>query len=98
MKQYECTCIIKPDRDEDTEKIIENIKDIIDKSNGKVNDIDEWGLRKLAYPVKNYKEGYYVVFDLSFETDDVKTFKSQLQKESDIIRYLIVKNEGEENA
>ena len=60
MNLYETIYILKPDMEEEAIKAaVERFKNIIEE-NGEMDTIDEWGKRKLAYPIQYYKEGYYV--------------------------------------
>lgn len=54
---YETILILDPALNEEEIKGIENrIKEIIEKENGKLEEVDHWGKRRLAYPVKKKKE------------------------------------------
>ena len=69
MNKYEGVFILKSDMEEETrKKVFEKIVSTITED-GKVENVDEWGNRKLAYEINYIKEGYYYV--VSFET---KTF------------------------
>jgi len=67
MNKYESMYILKPDLDEETRKsLIEKFKALVESNGGKVEKIDEWGSRKLAYEINYIKEGYYVL--MTFES------------------------------
>tara|TARA_B100002049_G_C15829018_1_gene270239 strand:+ start:19 stop:339 length:321 start_codon:yes stop_codon:yes gene_type:complete len=92
MNCYEHTFITKQDLVENqSKKIINKYEDIINKNSGKVIKIEEWGLRSLAYKIKNNKKGIY--FHIKFEGEG-KTIE-ELEKAENIdqmlIRYLTVK-------
>ncbi len=58
---YELLYIIDPDRtEEETAALVERFKSLIE-ANGTVNEVEEWGKRKLAYLVNDKPEGYYVL-------------------------------------
>lgn len=58
---YEVLYIIDPDKgEEDTKAIVEKFKALIEE-NGSLTEMEEWGKRKLAYPINDKPEGYYVL-------------------------------------
>ncbi|MBQ4382116.1 MAG: 30S ribosomal protein S6 [Oscillospiraceae bacterium] len=60
-EKYEALYIIDQDLSaEDTAALVEKFKTLIE-ANGTVTEIDEWGKRKLAYPINDKPEGYYVL-------------------------------------
>ena len=62
MNKYEIMFIVKPDVEDDARNaLIESFKGILTANGGTVDNVDEWGLRDLAYEIKDYKKGYYVV-------------------------------------
>ena len=66
MNCYEHTLIAKQDLSESqNKKLIDKYEDIINKNLGKVLKTEKWGLRNLAYKIKNNKKGYY--FHIKFE-------------------------------
>ncbi len=60
-EKYELLYIIDPDlNEEDTSAIVEKFKSLIE-ANGTLGEVEEWGKRKLAYPINDKPEGYYVL-------------------------------------
>jgi small subunit ribosomal protein S6 len=55
--------------------------------------MERWGKRKLAYPIKHFTEGYYVLGRLQLKSTAGKEVESSLQISEDVIRYLLVKAE-----
>ena len=62
---------------------------------GEVAAIDHWGRRELAYPINDRENGYYVVTHLSTTPDRLPEFERLLQLDEELLRYLIVVNEGD---
>ena len=92
MNNYEHTFITKGDLPESqNKKLVDKYENIINKNLGKVLKTEEWGLRTLAYRIKNNKKGYY--FHIKFE--GVGKTIEELEKAENIdemlIRYLTVK-------
>lgn len=89
MREYECMYILDPSVEEKDGKIEEIRKWMEDK--GGVDDVDVWGNRKLAYPIKKKEEGYYVVVRFRSTPDGVQELKERLRMEPAILRFLIVR-------
>ena len=65
INKYETVFIINPELDEEaTKALVEKFTGLI-AANGTTEKVDEWGKRKLAYPIQDYTEGYYVVVNFS---------------------------------
>ena len=92
MSCYEHTIITKQDLPEgQTKKIINRYESIIEKNSGKVLKVEEWGLKNLAYIIKNNRKGFY--FHIKF--DGTEKTVEELAKAENIdemlLRYLTVK-------
>lgn len=93
MNKYECTFIVKPEKEEDIDGILDKIKNFIEKKKGKVEGFDKWGTKKLAYSISGYEDGYYTVMSFDFVPDKINQIKDFMKKNSNVIRYLIVSKE-----
>lgn len=82
--------IITPDHEENqTETLIENVKGIIEQ-NGNIVHIDNWGKRRLSYPIRKRTEGYYVIYVFECETSFVAQLNQALRVNEAILRHMIV--------
>jgi small subunit ribosomal protein S6 len=98
-RRYETICIIKPDLGDETIKgIIAKASDSLKGGGGQVNKVDEWGRRRLAYPIQKKNEGYYVLFDYLSSGDASKELERILKLNEDVVRYQTVRFEGNEPA
>lgn len=91
MKNYEIMFIVRPTlAEEDVKQVVKKFEDIITSNGSKVTKVDEMGQRELAYEIKDFKSGYYFVFEVE-TTDDkaIKEFDRLALISSDIIRHLI---------
>ncbi len=93
MKKYEVMFIIDPTlEDAQKDATVETVKGII-ASEGEVENVDVWGMRKLAYPIQKKNEGYYVVIDFSAETELPKELDRRLRISDNVIRHMIISKE-----
>ena len=89
MTNYEVLFIIDPAlEDEKKEATIEAVKDII-AAEGEVGNVDVWGMRKLAYPIKKKSEGYYVVIEFKAQPTLPKELDRRLKISDNVMRHLI---------
>lgn len=92
MNHYETICIVNPTLDDDALKeAIDKFSELIKKLKGFVVKIDEWGKRKLAYEVKRFDKGYYVVLDFCALPKIVTELERSLKLDDRILKYITVK-------
>ncbi|MCI8545361.1 MAG: 30S ribosomal protein S6 [Bacilli bacterium] len=95
MRNYEIMFIVRPTLGEDEiKKVVENFASILTSNGAKVIETKEMGQRELAYEIKNFKSGYYFVFDVEANDDKaIKEFDRLSLISNDIVRHLITKIE-----
>lgn len=92
MHDYELVAIISPEADEDgVSKIVDKVTQSIDSRGGAVEEIKNWGKRKLAYPIKRFMEADYIVAHFKLMPKSVKELEREIGGLADILRYLVVK-------
>lgn len=93
MKKYETMFIFAPTTDEETRNnILDRFKGIIEE-NGSVDSIEEWGSRKLAYEIKDFKEGYYVLVNFEANNDAVNELNRIAKITDPVIRHMVIRDE-----
>ncbi len=91
MKKYELLATIKPNLDNDeADKVIAKIEDIISSLKGNVIDTEKVGRKKLAYDVKGYRDGFVALIKLNIEADKIVEFKRQLKLNENVIRTMFL--------
>tara|TARA_B100001765_G_C19358641_1_gene273726 strand:+ start:16 stop:342 length:327 start_codon:yes stop_codon:yes gene_type:complete len=92
MNCYEHTLIAKEALSENQSKeLIDKYKNIISKNLGKVLKTEEWGLRTLAYRIKNNKKGFYFHIKLEGIGNTIKELEKAENMDKVLLRYLTVK-------
>ena len=92
MQLYETIYIVKQDLDSKALKDIEEKYDNLLKLNKATIEYKEnWGLRNLAYKIKNYKKGYYYLVVFNGEKESVKEMERNFRIDENIIRWLTSK-------
>lgn len=97
MKDYEAVYIFDSALEEPTinEKIERFHELVTGNDGGNVDAVDHWGRRPLAYPIMDRDNGYYVVAHFSTSPERLPEFERLLQLDEEVLRYLIVVNEGD---
>ena len=90
MRTYELMYVLNPAIGDDNIKSeMERIQSIVE-TQGKVQNTDVWGRRKLAYEIQDEQEGYYVLVHFESEPDFPKEIERLLKISDSVLRYLIV--------
>lgn len=93
MRTYEAIFIVQPLLDnEEADKLLDSFVQQIRKDS-EVIKTTKWGKKKLAYPIRNYEEGYYYLLNFKTSPKDLGEIERKLRLHDDVIRHLIVKVE-----
>jgi small subunit ribosomal protein S6 len=92
LQEYELIYIVNPDAAEDAlENRVNNISQYITGKEGVVDAVDKWGKKRLAYPIKHFQEGNYVLTKFKMSPAHCKELEANLRISEDVIRHLLVK-------
>ncbi len=91
LNKYETMFIIDATLDEEaTTAIVEKMKSLIE-ANGTAENVDIWGKRKLAYPINDMNEGYYVLINFAAEPAFVSELERIYNITEGVIRSIVIK-------
>ncbi len=91
MRSYELVYIAHPELDESTlTNLEERITGWIDAAGGKINKVDRWGKRRLAYEIQKQTDGYYFIIDLEMPADACIVVERDLRLSEQILRFMII--------
>jgi len=92
MRRYETIYIGNPNLDDEALKeVVAKFSDLIKKQKGFIIKIDEWGKRKMAYEVKRFDKGHYVLLDFCGLPEMVMELERNLKLDDRILKYSTVK-------
>ncbi|AEB10424.1 30S ribosomal protein S6 [Desulfobacca acetoxidans] len=92
MNRYETIFIINPDLgDDETHSVIDKFTGIVGAQNGVQLKLEDWGRRRLAYKIKKFHQGYYVLLDFAGVPAGLAEFERNLKIDDRILRFLSVK-------
>jgi small subunit ribosomal protein S6 len=97
MRSYELVFIVHPEMDEDgLTTVLETVEGLVKRSGGEVTRVDNWGLRRLAYPIRNQWEGQYVLMRVELEPQGVAELERGLLLVEPVMRHLVVRVDWED--
>lgn len=92
MRQYELMIIIDPELDERTvQPTLDKFLKVVTADGGKIDNVDIWGRRRLAYDIKKKSEGIYAVVTMSTESATAKELDRQLSLSEQIMRTKLLR-------
>jgi small subunit ribosomal protein S6 len=92
MRHYETLYIISPELgDEDYKALVAKHKDLIEKQKGIIIKLDEWGKRRLAYELKKFDQGFYVLMDYCGGAGITAELARALKLDDKILKYQTIK-------
>lgn len=95
MNKYELALIINGRlSDEERDNALQAVKGIVERFNGKIGEVEDWGKKRLAYEIQKMHEGFYYFIHFEAESSAPAEIESRVRILEPVLRYLIVK-EGE---
>lgn len=96
MNNYESMYILKPDMEEERkDAIIKRFTDVITANGGEMKEIDEWGKRRLAYPIDYINDGYYVLTTFTAPPELPRELERNYKISDDVLRYNVINLDNE---
>ena len=91
MNKYESVVIINPNVEENAMKELIERFQTLTNTDGKVEQVNELGKKKLAYEVKKNKEGYYVVYDFEANPSLIAELERNYRITDEVIKFIVIK-------
>ena len=92
LRDYELVLVISPEvAEEEFEATIDNISRLITGKGGTVSDIERWGKRRLAYPIRHFVEGSYVLARFKLQPAFGKELEANLRISEEVLRHLLIR-------
>ena len=94
MRAYEILYVIRPDIEEDAKKaLVERFDSVLTDNGGEIVESKEWGKRRLAYEINDFKDGFYQIITVKADETATAEFERLAKISHDIIRHIIVRDE-----
>ncbi|MGQ9495292.1 MAG: 30S ribosomal protein S6 [Thermoanaerobaculaceae bacterium] len=89
MSLYELGMVLDPDLDDQArEAFLDELRQLLGSQNAKLAKEDVWGKRKLAYPIRHKREGYYVFWQFEGAGSTVAPLEYKLRLSDEVLRFL----------
>ena len=91
MRNYEGVFIIKADLSNESAKgVVAGLQELVTKNGGRVDGLQEWGKKRLAYKINKKHEGSYVILNFQLDSKHAKKLEQSLRLNDQLIRYLLI--------
>ena len=92
LRDYEMVMILRPEvNEEEVTTIVDRVKSFITDRGGEINTEELWGLRRMAYPIEKFTEGFYILTKFALNSSEVVELNGSLNTSEDVIRHLVMK-------
>lgn len=93
-RDYELGFILNPEvNEEQTRAIMERIEQIVNNYGGQIMRVNQWGRKRLAYPIKHNRDGFYVFIDMILTPETVSELDRTLKVSEEVLRHLITRRD-----
>lgn len=94
-RDYELGFILSPEvSEEETRSILDRLEQIVAQYGGQVVKVNQWGRRRLAYPIERHRDGYYVFIDMILTPETVIELERTLKVSEIVLRYMLTKRDA----
>ncbi|WP_443081459.1 30S ribosomal protein S6 [Thiohalorhabdus sp.] len=93
MNHYEILFIVHPDQSEQVPPLVEKYKEVLTKSGGTIHREEDWGRRKLAFPINKMHKGHYVLINAECDPAEVDELVDAFRFNDAILRNMVVRQE-----
>ena len=95
MTRYETLFVVHPEKAGRIKEFVDKFRRVIEDLNGTVAQVDEWGLRDLAYRIQKQAKGYYTLLQYQSSSKAVEELERNMKLTDGMLRYLTVRVEEE---
>lgn len=97
LRTYELMFIVRPDMaDEDLDRLISTLETQVSNAGGNLKTVERWGKRRLAYDVRGFRDGMYVLFVLEGTGQSVHEVERRLRVTEPVIKFITVRVDEEQ--
>ena len=96
LNKYESIYIIKPDVEEaGIKELVEKFNTLIETEGGKVSETQEWGLKRLAYPIQKKDQGYYVLVNFEAKAETIVELERVYKITDSVMKFITIRKDEE---
>lgn len=92
MRRYETLYVLRPDLESDAiQSLVNRFQEVVTTQHGEIDEVNQWGKRRLAYEISGMREGYYVLMKYQAGTDFTSELERLFRISDDVLRYVTVR-------
>lgn len=91
MRHYEVVFLVHPDQSEQVPAMIERYSNLITQHKGKINRLEDWGRRPLAYPINKIMKAHYVLMNLECNQAAIDELSENFRYNDAVIRNMVLR-------
>jgi small subunit ribosomal protein S6 len=96
LNKYESIYIINPEVEEQgIKELVEKFNTLIETEGGKVSETQEWGLRRLAYPIQKKEQGYYVLVNFEAKPESIVELERVYKITDSVMKFITIRKDEE---
>lgn len=93
-RDYELGFILNPEvNEEQTGAILARISQLVTNYDGQIVRVNQWGRRRMAYPIEHNRDGYYIFIDMILTPETVAELDRTLKVSEDILRHMVIRRD-----
>ena len=94
-RDYELALIINPEvSEEETRAILDRVEQIVATYGGQVVRVNQWGRRRLAYPIERQRDGFYIFIDMILTPETVIELERTLKVSETVLRHMMKRRDS----
>lgn len=94
-RDYELALIINPEvSEEETRTVLDRVEQIVAAHSGQIVRVNQWGRRRLAYPIERQRDGFYVFIDMILTPETVIELERTLKVSETVLRHMVKKRDS----
>jgi len=93
-RDYELGIILNPEvNEEETRNILDRVEQVVATHGGQTVKVNQWGRRRLAYPIERQRDGIYIFVDMILEPETVSELERTLKVSEAVLRHMMKKRD-----
>jgi small subunit ribosomal protein S6 len=94
LYDYELALIVRPEIDEEGQAaLIEQLSELLTSGGGEVTEVENWGRRRLAYPIRKTQEGFYYFIQGQFSASVLPELERTIKLNEDVLRHMVLRTD-----
>ena len=94
MRHYEVVFLVHPDQCDQVPGMLERYQSLIEKGQGQVHRVEDWGRRQLAFPIAKIHKAHYALMNVEIDSDTLAELEGAFRFNDAVIRNLIIRRKA----